>query len=103
MNWLTMADLEGIPSGSVHRDVELGDGQQVADTVRELGVGDQEGGDAALVQLPQDGVDLRVHDGLPNQRQGTMPHLHHQILELKVDVATYLAHPELESNCIIIC
>ena len=88
-----MADLEGIPSGSVHRNVELGDGDQVADAVRELGVGDQEGGDAALMQLPQDGIDLRVHDGLPDQRQRTMLHLHHHILELKVDVATYLAHP----------
>ena len=79
-----MAYLEGIPSGSIYRNVELGDGHQVADAVRELGVGDQEGGDAALVQLPQDGVDLRVHDGLPDQRQGTVPHLHHHILKLKV-------------------
>ena len=81
-----MADLEGISSSSIYRDVELGDGHQVADAVRELSVGDQEGGDAALVQFPQDGVDLGVHDGLPNQRQRTMPHLHHQILKLKVDL-----------------
>ena len=88
MTWwpCTLADLEGISSSSVYRDVELGDGHQVADAVRELGVGDQEGGDAALVQFPQDGVDLGVHDGLPNQRQRTMPHLHHQILKLKVDL-----------------
>ncbi len=82
-----MANLEGISSGSVYRNVELGDGHQVTNPVRELGVGDQEGGNAALMQLPQDGVDLGVHDGLPNQRQRTMPHLHHEIPELKVDPA----------------
>lgn len=82
----TTADLERISSGSIYRNVQLGDGHQVADAVRELGVGDQEGGDAALVQLVQDGVDLGVHDGLPHQRQRTVPHLH-QVLQLKINLA----------------
>ncbi len=94
-----MADLEGVSSGSIHRDIKLGDGDQVADAVRELGVGDQKGGDAALVQLPQDGVDLWVHDGLPNQRQRTMPHLHHHILKLKVDLK-HLHNAETRFYCL---
>lgn len=70
-----MTYLEGVSGGSIYRDVKLGDGDKMADSVWELGIGDQEGGDVALVQLCQDCVNLRVHDGLPHQREGTVPHL----------------------------
>lgn len=62
------ADLQCVSGGSIHRDIQLRDGDQVANSVRELGIGDQEGGDMALVQLCQDGIDLWVHDWLANQR-----------------------------------
>lgn len=44
------------------------------DLLGELGVGDQEGGDALVVQEPQQVVDVGVHDGLPHQGQGTVLH-----------------------------
>ena len=71
-----MTHLKGVSGSSIYRDIQLGDGHEVADSVRELGVGDQEGGDVALVQLCQDGIDFGVHDGLPHQREGAVPHLH---------------------------
>ena len=71
-----MTHLEGVSGGSIYRDIKLSDGHEVADPVWELGIGDQEGGDVALVQLCQDGIDFGVHDGLPHQREGTVPHLH---------------------------
>lgn len=45
------ACLKGVSGGSIHRDIELCDGDQVSDPVWELGIGDQERGNAALVQL----------------------------------------------------
>lgn len=48
--------------------------QLLPDLLGELSVGDQEGGDAVLVQQPHEAVDLWVHDGLPHQGQGTVLH-----------------------------
>ena len=44
-------NLEGVSGGSIHRDVELRDGDQVPDPVWELGISNQERGNAAFVQL----------------------------------------------------
>ena len=87
------ACLEGVSGCSINRDVELGDRDEVADPVRELGVGDQEGGDAAPVQLCQDGIDLGVHDGLTNQGQGTVPHLqqHQHLRPMHMACPAFLA------------
>ena len=50
------------------------------DAIRELRIGDQEGGDAAGMQLLHEGVDLRIHDRLAHQRQRTVPWLRHIML-----------------------
>ena len=45
-------------------------------SIGELGISDEEGGDAFIVQQANQSVDLRVHDGLPHQGEGTVPGLH---------------------------
>ena len=50
--------------------------KNLLDGIRELGIGDQEGGDAFLVQQRHEGIDLWVHDGLPHQRQRAVLRLH---------------------------
>ena len=61
------ANLESVSGSSIHRYIQLGDRHQLADTLRELGIGDQEGGDLPAMQLHQNGIDLRIHDGLPHK------------------------------------
>ena len=52
--------LETVFGTGIHADVELTDGVQSADLVRELGIGDEEGRDAARVQQIHKLVDLRI-------------------------------------------
>lgn len=42
------------------------------DGIWKLCIGDQEGGNVFLVKEVNQSVDLRVHDGFPYQRQGTV-------------------------------
>ena len=51
------------------------DRTEIRDGVRELSVGDEEGGDLAVMQHIQKLVDLRVHDRLSDKREGTVPDL----------------------------
>ena len=47
----------------------------ISNGVSHLRVGDEEGGDAAAVQLADQLVDVRVHDGLAHQRERAVRHL----------------------------
>mmetsp|Transcript_73240 Transcript_73240/g.172116 ORF Transcript_73240/g.172116 Transcript_73240/m.172116 type:complete len:414 (-) Transcript_73240:111-1352(-) len=65
--------LECIWVGSVDGDVELCDRDQRLHLVGELGVGDEEGADPLGVEAAEEGVDVRVHDGLADEGQRAMP------------------------------
>ena len=68
--------LEALLSAGIHADVELSQGLHVPDGLRKLCVGHQEAGHLLLVQELDKLVYLRVHDGLPHQRQGAVLHRH---------------------------
>ena len=57
---------------AVNADVELSAWPEVAHGVWELRVGDEEGRDASPVQQVKKIVDLWVHDGLANKREGAV-------------------------------
>jgi hypothetical protein len=65
---------ERVPRGSVHRHVQLSDWIELSYALRELGVGDEERRDGALVQCSQHLVDTRVHYGLANEGEGAVAH-----------------------------
>lgn len=48
----------------------------IPDGIRELCIGDEEGGDSLLMEQLDQSVDLGVHDGLPHKREGAVLWLH---------------------------
>mmetsp|Transcript_14630 Transcript_14630/g.32045 ORF Transcript_14630/g.32045 Transcript_14630/m.32045 type:complete len:352 (+) Transcript_14630:81-1136(+) len=68
--------LQGLWRPGIHTHVELSDGNQRIDRLRELGIRHQEGADLASVQVREKLIDARIHDRLPDQREGAMLHGH---------------------------
>lgn len=63
----------------------MGDGDELFDAIRELGVGDHETADTTIVEELEIRVDLGVDDGLSNKRQSTVTHLESFLKPLRND------------------
>mmetsp|Transcript_414 Transcript_414/g.971 ORF Transcript_414/g.971 Transcript_414/m.971 type:complete len:263 (+) Transcript_414:523-1311(+) len=70
---------------SIYTDIKLSYRLKVLDCVRELGIGDQKGGDLARMELIDKFINTRVHDGLTNEGEGTVANVEGLLKTLRLD------------------